>query len=293
MTHRLRELFASWLDTTCRGNNGAGELISTLSRHGYETESQLLAAYVDAGLRTTNLPQGPALWDGRCVHMGPQLPAAEPGMLWFDTVELSLMVLLPGTPLEEFAPEARHRFSPCRNWLALRPVACWQYAAFLDVAPISVSCPNLPIGVRLLDEARLIGGAETLPILHATPMECSIYRGWFGKRIVDRWDWIDAQRLFGPVATSLWTAGTREWTGNIPEIDVFAAIEYTEIEFDDRDAFDVEEERSPPPEERRFFGPYEVPLGGAAFRSTVDPRTGLLGGPVHLDGLELRRSVTR
>ncbi|WP_436500665.1 hypothetical protein [Actinokineospora sp. HUAS TT18] len=49
---------------------------------------------------------------GRLVHVGPWPPEAELGALWMDSLELSIMRLLPG------------------QWFALDPVPLFRYGAF-------------------------------------------------------------------------------------------------------------------------------------------------------------------
>lgn len=288
----LGEMFTAWLVAEGDRRAEAPPLAAALAGVGYVPEARLLASYATEGSHTTELPPGPSAWDGRRVHVGPLLPDAAPGELWLDTVELALMALLPGSPLENVAPEARHRWSPHRNWFALRPVASWQCAGFLAAA--TARAGRAGDGLRLLDALRLIPDDERLPIVGATAIEVLGYTRWFGKRVVDRWDWVDAARLFGPdVAHALWTPGMREWAGGVHDLDVFAAIEFNEIDEDDRDALDAEEADSAAPEERRFFELYEGPPGGAAFRSTVDPQLGLLAVPVRWPGLELSDSARR
>ncbi len=273
----LAEIFSRWLRSEYRPSE-ATSLVETLQAHGYAPESRLLAAYVSAGPQVVELPSGPPPWGRRRVHVGPRLPQAVPGELWLDTVELSAMVLLPGDPIEEYAADARHRWSPHRHWFALRSVSVWQYAGFLANAVPDGKGARTSQGELMFNASRLLSAGESCAVLTATPAEFSAYWAWFGKRMVDRYDWLDAINLFGPQdALACWTAGVREWAGGVPDFDVFAAIEPDQLEEDDRDAFDAEEAgdyRGP----RSFFSMVESAAQGAAFRSTVDPTFGLRGG---------------
>lgn len=71
------------------------------------------------------------------VYVGPTPPDAPAGAFWFDSCELSPMLLVPAyvypEDRDQLAPEAEARLAKESSWLALRPVARFQYAAFLDV----------------------------------------------------------------------------------------------------------------------------------------------------------------
>jgi len=294
----LSKLFSDWLCTPGDRRVAVSPLSAALEHAGYAVEARLLAAYAANGAHSVTLPPGPAPWDGRRAHIGPELPPAGPGELWLDTVEIAMMALLPGEPIEQFASEARHQWLPHSNWFGLRPVAGWQYAGFLANAQIdqdrTSAAAGEPEGLRLLDPTRLLPEEETLPVLHATFIETSAYRGFFGKRVVERSDWVDAVQLFGrEQARSLWTPGAREWAGGVFDLEVFAAIELDEIEVEDREVFEAEEDNPPPAAARRFFGLFEAPPKGAAFRSTVDPRDGLRTGPQRITGIPLKHTVRR
>ena len=170
-----------------RKREGLTELIAALRTAGYELEASLLDTQ-------------PAVepWTGHRTHVGPTLPAdAKPGDIWMDTVELVPMVLVPFEDTDE----------PIL-WLAMRPVARWQFAAFLKASRRSWGRRMHKIDP--FDHRRL-DGPELEPVTRVTHEEASIYAHWFGKLTASRVDW-QLTKAFLPEAqfAALW-GPVREW----------------------------------------------------------------------------------
>lgn len=146
------------------------------------------------------------------VFVGRRPPRdAAPGELWLDSVEVMPMVLV-----EE--PTWR-RDTPIRPvWLAVRPVARWQFLAFVETAPFVRRVVQTELPVKMFDRARLVGEEQT-PITSILPAEAELYAHWFGKVSTTRDAWQGAARTLGPRAASLWYPGLREWIGELCSFD--------------------------------------------------------------------------
>src|SRR5689334_17773510 len=115
----LRECFRRYLEAMTDGTRDA--TARALDERGLLTEATLLRHYGERGPDRIEVAQGP--WAGRIAHVGPRLPPLEAGSLWFDTCELSLMVLVPRAADEvaRLAPAALVRVTRFVSWLAVRP----------------------------------------------------------------------------------------------------------------------------------------------------------------------------
>jgi formylglycine-generating enzyme required for sulfatase activity len=201
------------------------------------------------------------------------------GNLWFDTLELTGMILLPSEPLEpeeDYAPEALARWSPIRGWMSLRPVANWQFAVFLMLAKIvprgvQISSPLLPFDMK-----RILRGSELDPVTRLTCLEAALYARWLGKGLCGQSDWQMASRLLPREAMNvLWGPLRREWAGSYDE-GVCAVVTPNNY---DQDWAEVEDDASGlPSEHRTFFDELETPEG-VGFRTRVLSQFGLLHTP--------------
>ncbi|HEV7557558.1 MAG TPA: SUMF1/EgtB/PvdO family nonheme iron enzyme, partial [Kofleriaceae bacterium] len=140
----------------------------------------------------------------RRVFVGRRPPGdAGYGELWFDTIEVMLMVRIerPAHP------------APRPVWLAIRPVARWQFRAFVAAARIvsrsvQVEPPEPPFA-----PARLTAGPDAGPMTGITNGEACLYAHWFGKTMASAKVWEGAAATLGSdLAGALWTPRLREWS---------------------------------------------------------------------------------
>jgi len=120
-TH-LEKLFRDYLISRQSFEVGR-ELCQALSRVGLQAESYALSKYIKGELdKPLALKWGR---QERACFVGPILPtSARPGDLWFDNVELTLMLLVPHAKTD----------SPSMwNWLATHPVYTWQFRTFMSL----------------------------------------------------------------------------------------------------------------------------------------------------------------
>src|SRR5579859_4079516 len=97
-----------------------GSALADALRASRPLDAYLLDRFVREGTGSVTISsqRGCTAW------IGPQLPqASEGGQLWFDTIELTVMVSLSREPpASDWAPQALKRWTPLLGWLSLRPV---------------------------------------------------------------------------------------------------------------------------------------------------------------------------
>jgi hypothetical protein len=144
-------------------------ITTALRTAGYELEAALLDQ------RTPPEP-----WAGQRTHVGPTLPTeANAGDIWMDTVELMPMVLIPFEDTDE----------PIL-WLAMRPVARWQFAAY---------------------SGQPLDGPELEPVTRVSHEQASLYAQRFGKLTATRVDWQLAKAYLPATAFATLWGPVREW----------------------------------------------------------------------------------
>jgi hypothetical protein len=252
----------------------------------------LLQRYGEQGPGLIEIDIENSVWKGFRASVGPHLPQpAKAGDIWFDTCELMPLILLPPEPLspdDEYSPEALARMSPFRGWMALRPVANWQYAAFLNLARFGPREVQLAPGFRMLDPARILQGDETNPTTNLTESEAEMYAHWFGKSVCGQGEWQAASRLLTPEQMeTLWNGLRREWGGTFQE-GVTVVVTPTNIDLDLMEEWDSEAEREPA--DNIFYGEWDMPPE-VGFRTRVLYSTGLLSSagadPTSFDNVQL------
>ncbi|MFO1078044.1 MAG: hypothetical protein U1E73_10030 [Planctomycetota bacterium] len=202
--------------TTAPSSSALTEAFAQYLRTDARHPRPLATALHTAGLRLEAAMLERAGWqpgsDGwPRIFVGRTPPAdAEPGQLWLDSVEAMPMVLVE---------EPTFREPPRRPvWLAIRPVARWQFCAFAAVAPIVRRTVQIALPVAPLDPARL-AGPELAPITSVLEAEAELYAAWFGKVLGTRDAWRGASHTLGGRAAALWTPGLREWIGELCSAD--------------------------------------------------------------------------
>jgi hypothetical protein len=220
----LTEAYTTFLRT----REGKDDFVAALQRAGHSLEAELLMDWTSETVATET-------GDGRRAWVGPTLPKQpEPGDLWLDVVEAMPMV-----------------HTPAPGWLALRPVARWQFAGFLE---------NARTKGPALDRQRLLNGPETDPITRVLREEASLYAQWFGKLVAERIDWQLASDFIDPAA--LWGPVPREWSGEEWD-DVYGVT--------DLDTLDLEDDLP----DDLIFRAWEAP-DDVTFRTIVPHRHGLI-----------------
>jgi hypothetical protein len=166
---------------------------ATLRAAGYGLEAALL--------EHRPLPEP---WTKHRTHVGPRLPDhARPGDIWMDTVEVMPMVLIPFEDTDE----------PIL-WLAMRPVARWQFAA------------------AGFGSARALDGPELAPVTRVSYEEATRYAQWFGKLTADRIDWQLAKAALPRANVDALWGSVREW-GSYEYEEVYSVVEPSTVDLED------------------------------------------------------------
>jgi hypothetical protein len=192
------------------------------------------------------------------VFVGPRPPPnARIGALWFDVVDLTTSELVPyvrdpeGASRSEMIASARET-----SWFALRPVARYQFAAFLDIAPIERA------RATALAPARILAGPELEPVTSLMCDEAMLYLSWVDKSFATELTWEVAAVYF---ATPPWSTPNREWTGSSGKTSGMVEITSPELLPLQRD-----DDHDPELEDRWMFSDSEI-KDDVTFRSCVDP----------------------
>jgi hypothetical protein len=210
----LTQLFVDYLRERSELST-ASALQRELESAGYDLEAWCMKRYrADPdGIATVGV-DGP--WHGCRATFGVEPPeGAAPGDLWFDPLEVVPMVLLRSGDATDQGESAG---TAPRSWLAIRPVALWQFSGFLELAPVSPRRRQVKSPLNLLDRARLLSGPETARVTNVTLTEAAMYANWFGKSIGGRGDWqaayaqLSARQLYG-----LWGPSQEELGGELDE----------------------------------------------------------------------------
>jgi hypothetical protein len=259
-----------------RGGPSASRMADAL-RESLPFEALLLDRFAERGEGTLAIEDGP--WRGRPIWLGPQLPPVpQAGQLWFDTVELTAMVLLPREPPEaDWHPDAVARWTPFVGWLATRPVTVWQYRAFLALVRF-VSGEADATSFKGHDPVRILDDdPDTAPVTRLTAAEAKDFAMWMGKQLPSQDMWQIARGLMPNAIDVLWGQPRKEWIGYPePEDDEATAIAPSTIDCDsweERDFDDV------PPPERRMLYRYRDWSKNFGFRTAIFDGVGLLNDP--------------
>ena len=254
-----------YIDHLRARDSGAAARLALALRAVQPFDADLLAHFAEHGSCAVPTAEGP--WQGRMAWLGPLPPEApEAGQLWFDTVEVAAMLLLPRPPPEpDWHPDAIRRWTPSLAWLALRPVAIWQYAGYLALA-----------GARPSDPARIVGqDDETRPVTRLTAGNAMACAAWMGKQLPAQNIWAAAQQLMPGAIEALWGGCGREWIG-YPEPDDDEALAISPATLLDDPDIERDSDEPPPPPERRMLYRYGDWSRNIGFRTAIFAETGLL-----------------
>jgi hypothetical protein len=281
----LSDAYAAWL----RDGTAPATLAGALRAHGYALEAALLDRWA-AGEPETVVDVDDLVWSGRRATIAPTLPEhASAGDLWLDLRELVPMLLL-GRDLPDDLPEhLKGQLPPFVGWIALRPVARWQFAGMLEVAPIAARVVQIEPPLATLDRARLLRGPEDQPVRGALADEALLYASWFGKSLADSelWQAANAQLTREELA-ALWGPLGREWGDSVDE-GVRAVISRETADEEPSERYEED------PDDGSFFGDWGVPED-AGFRTAVNAQLGLrppVGDPLSVLDVKLEEGVSR
>lgn len=131
---------------------------------------------------------------------------AKPGDLWLDSVELMPMLRV------ELPAQGAAR-PPRPGWIATRPVARWQFRAFVAAAPLVEREVQVRPAIASMDAARIADGDEGAPINHITFGEATLYSWYFGKTIAGARAWRGAEAAPGDALAMLGQPDFCEFSG--------------------------------------------------------------------------------
>ncbi|MEM9491935.1 MAG: SUMF1/EgtB/PvdO family nonheme iron enzyme, partial [Myxococcota bacterium] len=227
----LAEAYIAYLDESGSGRHGgrAAALVDELSAAGLSMRAALLRSYLDGDPMPVELgaEQGP--WAGRRVFIGESLPAGVgegEGDLWFDTCELSAMILVPHEgysvryPKPPPAPVHTYPNWPFLCWLSVAPVARWQFAAFTQLAmtewrPVEIRPP-----FDMLSPMRIARAPELAAVGGISYGEAYLYAIWLAKNLPTLYDWQAAADALPEAALdAMWRPAEREWVSDRCEDD--------------------------------------------------------------------------
>ena len=193
-----RQYLASGLDPAV-----AGQLADVLERVGLSDVSLALRTYLQRGPGVWYQPTD-GLWSGHRRQAGPRLPTdAAPGDLWYDVVELTPMVLLPG-------PDPTVVGS--RRWVSVHPVYVWQFRTFLRLADWRVAGRYFLTVNDLLAPERFNNQRAFDYVTDVYFEEALAYARWLGKFLARQFD-LQAARDFltAPELEELLPPNLRLW----------------------------------------------------------------------------------
>lgn len=204
-------------------------------------------------------------WRGHRAWIGPQLPnTKEPGQLWFDTVEIVLMMSVPREPPgPDWSPKAIERWRPLWGWLSLNPVAVWQHHAYIKLAKPSM---RAALSQRIVSDAD-----ETTPVTSVSGTEARGFASWMGKWLPSQYLWQEVHdRMGAEIFNRTWGTSGKEWCSDgSGSIALSRETLHADIDLE-RDADDL-----PAPELRMLYsgGDGSPEIG---FRTRIHDKIGLL-----------------
>ncbi|WP_236143623.1 hypothetical protein [Nostoc sp. CMAA1605] len=177
-------------------------LSHALANAEYWLEHSLLEQYIQKGTSSEIITVPHSRYLGRRGWVGFELPTdGAAGDIWLDMRELMPMMLIPSEPhpWREVDPIIQYR--PLYCWIACRPVARWQYQAYLATNADNSS----EFSLEITEETH---SATNLKLTNAKN-----YARWFGKMLPDTIDWQAVQEFLPEVVIDeMWLGQDREWS---------------------------------------------------------------------------------
>ncbi|HEX5745665.1 MAG TPA: hypothetical protein VFZ09_05445 [Archangium sp.] len=168
----IDSMYRQYLET--RFAPGAvASLIGVLHQADLTDEAKALKAYFEGGPGVIYTAQKTP-WLGRKCFVGAVLPGtAKPGDLWFDIVEMAMMVLVPGN----------NKADPKKwFWLSTHPAYLWQFKGFAALSRWRLRQQHFLKAKDLMStDARFASVQETEFVSDVYHEEAVAYARWFGK----------------------------------------------------------------------------------------------------------------
>lgn len=174
-----------------------------LHASGLNDEAQAIGAVLDDGSDSqVTLRGGP--WAGQRCTVGPLPPkCVASGSLWFDTVQLTLMVLIVRSENLALNPG---------QWIATHPVKLWQYLAFVQCVEVRRDITEFKYPSDLLSADRFKNSdlmEYATNIYHDEAIACA---HWFGTVLSGQFDLVLARTILNdqqfdavlPIGLRLW-----------------------------------------------------------------------------------------
>ena len=277
-------------------------ICAQLEHNGYRIEASLLRRYFEHGPGKVQLQLDDSPWNGRQAWVGSTLPPeAGAGDIWLDIYEMMPMILLPRDPadLEGITPEMLSKITPFQSWIALRPVANWQFQAFLELAPRTSHPVQVPPPFPLLDTSRMLNAPDNAPVTNLTQGEAFLYALWFSKALPFLEDWrVAASLLSESEMALLWHDLTQEWVQDRIDLDegVRVVAQPDTFEDDPNEAYEeFLDSGSPIPEHSVFRGEWKF-YPNVGFRTAIPTQFGLISSALEgsvVDNIHLLGQLNR
>lgn len=227
-------------------------LVRALDSAGLDGQGALLRAYWADGADSADGTLLGSVWAGRQCALGLTPPAdAAGGDLWFDPVEVSVMVLVPW-PAEQYAAwpmHVRQRMTRYVSWLSIDRTSAWQVRGWAD----ATGGTGVPAEL-----------GNTGPALGLSGQTADSYARYFGKTFATYFAW-RAVAAMGSLGERLWPDNTPELTGYGNEGEVTVHRRDQALSPEDDDEADDDD---------GIFGDWP-PLPGVAFRTQISNQLGL------------------
>jgi len=163
-----------------------------------------------------------APWSGRQCFCGPApRKEAKFGDLWFDTVELSLAVLIPNTP---------GRSEQAIVWVSTHPVFVWKFRTFLRLVHRGRARTPIPFRDDYLSPHRFQDLRSTDYITDVYQDEAVAYVRWFGKFLTSQIDLANAMAYLKPETFSaVFPSEMQLWDGSEDIEEIRLAISHSSV----------------------------------------------------------------
>jgi len=233
------------------------DLVHALDSAGLKGQAALLRAFQADG---TDSADGSVLsqsWAGRRCALGIAPPReAVGGDLWFDPVEVAVMILVPRSAGQYAAwpSPVQQRMTRFVSWLAIARTSAWQVRGWAEVSGRA----DVPVDLD-----------GTGPATGLSGQAANAYAAYFGKGLADALDW-RAVAALGPVAARLWPDNVPEFVGYVGEGEVSV------LRKDQALSAGEDDEQDGNGEDDAFLDDV-TSLSGVAFRTHVSSQLGLVG----------------
>ena len=217
----LEQTFQKYLDSNLDPEIGK-QLCSILPNFGLENEARSLQLYLESGNEVVGKIEG-GIWSDRRYFVGPYPPVnCQPGDLWFDVIELTLMVLIPHQSDPEML-EPNNNVLPA--WVSTHPVYVWQFRAFLNLVKIGSKIIQIDSPSDYLLPHRFNSQKATDFVTNLYHDEAIAYATWFGKGMGGQFELQGARDFLFPEAFSqVLPAKMRLWDGMESPVSEFVRI---------------------------------------------------------------------